>query len=144
MKSRDKLNVYLSNVAVLNAKLHNLHWNVKGMNFMPVHTYTEAIYDKLFAVYDEVAELEKMNGHYPPASYNEYMALTTVKELPSDKSYTDKEVLSIVQEELKALRALAAEIKELEEEGLFAVVNLMEDHMAYYDKELWFIESMMA
>ena len=33
MKDFKSLNVYLSNIAVMTTKLHNLHWNVEGRNF---------------------------------------------------------------------------------------------------------------
>ena len=35
--------VYLANLAVWNAKLHNLHWNVVGRAFVQVHEYTEGL-----------------------------------------------------------------------------------------------------
>lgn len=44
--------VYLANLAVLNAKLHNLHWNVVGRAFIQVHEYTEGLYDELFEQFD--------------------------------------------------------------------------------------------
>lgn len=37
----DKLNIFLSNLAVINVKIHNLHWNVVGPNFFVVHKMTE-------------------------------------------------------------------------------------------------------
>jgi DNA-binding ferritin-like protein len=33
------LNVYLSDLAVLNVKLHNLHWNVVGPQFVQLHEF---------------------------------------------------------------------------------------------------------
>ena len=41
--------VYLANLAVWNAKLHNLHWNVVGPAFVQVHEFTESLYDEVFA-----------------------------------------------------------------------------------------------
>ena len=32
----EKMNEYLSNLAVLNVKLHNLHWNVVGLQFVEI------------------------------------------------------------------------------------------------------------
>ena len=36
-------------------KLHNLHWNVKGLLFKPIHESTEAIYDEFAEIFDAVA-----------------------------------------------------------------------------------------
>ena len=54
-----KSNKYLANVGVEYIKLHNLHWNVIGLQFKAVHEYLESLYDSLADVLDEVAELIK-------------------------------------------------------------------------------------
>ena len=38
-----KINKYLSNLAVEYFKLHNLHWNVVGINFKSTHEYLEVL-----------------------------------------------------------------------------------------------------
>ena len=50
------LNKNLANMQVLYVKLHNYHWNVKGINFKPIHEMTEAYYNYFAEQYDEVAE----------------------------------------------------------------------------------------
>ena len=57
MKHLDLVQKYLANLAVLNVKWHNIHWNVVGKQFLRVHTYTEELYDQLFEDFDAVAEL---------------------------------------------------------------------------------------
>ena len=52
-----KLNTYLANLAVINIKIHNLHWNIVGSQFVSVHEYLESEYDKAGERLDEVAEL---------------------------------------------------------------------------------------
>ncbi|MCK9268352.1 MAG: DNA starvation/stationary phase protection protein, partial [Alkaliphilus sp.] len=59
MKHFKLLQRYLSNLAVITVKLHNIHWNVVGRNFMRIHNFTEELYDQAFEDYDEVAELLK-------------------------------------------------------------------------------------
>ena len=76
-------NKYLANVGVSYIKLHNLHWNVVGLNFKAVHEYLESIYDSMAEVLDEVAELIKMDGGYPLASLKEYLAVASIEELES-------------------------------------------------------------
>lgn len=55
MTNTERLNAYVASLLVWNVKLHNLHWNVTGKLFKPLHEYTEALYDKAFEAYDEVA-----------------------------------------------------------------------------------------
>lgn len=143
MKNVKNLNVYLSNLAVLVPKTHNLHWNVVGLQFTSIHSYTDELYNYYFEKYDEVAEMLKMRGHYPLVKLSDYLANATVKELES-KDYTTKEVLAEIKADMELLLADAKKIREVaNEEDDFGVANEMEDHIAHFTKQLWFINSIM-
>lgn len=140
-----KLNVYLSNIFVFNQKLHNLHWNVEGLQFKPVHEYLEEIYDGQFEKLDEVAEYIRMEGERPLALISDYLETATIKEVPADRGYPVKEALDILLADLKAIREQAAEIRnEADEENKFVLVSFLEDHVAEYDKAIWFVSSALA
>lgn len=138
------LNLYLANLAVLNVKFHNLHWNVVGKEFVQVHEFTESMYDTFFEQYDAVAEALKMRNQYPVASLKEYLELSSVKELAS-KDYKVGEVIDIVEAELKSLCELATSIRnEADEANDFVLVAQFEDYIAGFQKNLWFIKAMKA
>ena len=141
MKQKELMNQYVADLAVLNVKFHNLHWNVIGPNFEQVHVYIEKLYDDLFLKYDEVAERLKMVGTFPLASLKSYLEVTKVEELDL-KDYPVKEALTIVKEELVKMKDLVKEIRTLADENDdFVTVGMMEDHISGYDKEIWFVES---
>ena len=73
------LNKYLANLGVEYIKLHNLHWNVVGINFKAIHEYLEGLYDGVSASLDSVAELLKMHDEVPAASLKEYLALSSLE-----------------------------------------------------------------
>jgi len=137
MKNLDK---YLANLAVGNIKLHNLHWNVTGFTFKAVHEYLEALYDDFFEKYDAVAEYQKMNGVYPKASLKEYLEISDIDELESK----DIDAKSAVEEALKLLKHMR-ELAEVisDESDDFVLSNMMEDHITGYNKQIWFMESML-
>lgn len=137
------MNQYVADLAVLNVKFHNLHWNVVGERFEQVHVHLEALYDDLFEKFDEVAERIKMLGEFPKASIKEYLEISKVEELPNE-DVAIKRVFEIVKEEVSYLKELATSIR-LEADGNddFVTVGLMEDHIAAYDKELYFINQAM-
>ena len=136
-------NKYLANVGVSYIKLHNLHWNVVGLNFKAVHEYLESIYDSMAEVLDEVAELIKMDGGYPLASLKEYLAVASIEELES-RDYKILESLDILLKDLKALREEVLEIRSIADElDNVAFVNMAEDYLANYNKQIWFVESML-
>ena len=144
MRDYTKLNQYLSNLAILNVNLHNLHWNVEGLQFVQVHEFTEELYDDFFEKYDAVAELLKMKGEKPLVKLTDYLENATIKELDKDK-FSIKESLEIVLDYLNEMRNLATEIRnEADEDGDFEVVMEFEEHVAGYSKNIWFVKSMLA
>ena len=135
MKNLKAVNQYIANLAVLNIKTHNLHFNVVGSSFKNVHEYLESIYNTYFEYYDAVAELVKMQGQMPSVSTEEYMKAATIKEVPA-------EALDIVLKDLEVMTKAALKIREgAEKEDNFLLANMMEDHVAYYMKQRWFISA---
>lgn len=137
------MNEYLANLAVEYIKLHNLHWNVVGINFKAIHEYLEGLYDGLAGSLDEVAELLKIHGEVPAASLKEYLALASVKELPSEE-LKGKKVLELVLEDFEQLSAQAAKIRALADaEDAYDIVDAMEGDLGQYSKNNWFIRAML-
>lgn len=144
MKLHKEFNQYLANLAVINFKLHNLHWNVVGMQFVPIHEFTEALYDKFFEFFDEVAEHQKIFGVMPDCKLSDYLANAKIKEV-EPKNFEAKEVLEIVKQDLLTLKQEAVDLRNAsDEENYFEAVGLFEDHIDYYNKQLWFISSTLA
>lgn len=142
MKHLELLQRYLANSAVLNIKMHNVHWNVVGLQFIKIHNFTEEFYDTLFDHLDEVAELLKMKNEMPLSTMAEYLEKSDIKEIKA-KDFTIKESLEIVEKDMDLMRSLAVDIRNLaDEEGDFETVAMFEDYVAYYSKNLWFIKSM--
>lgn len=144
MKDYAKLNEYLSNLVVLNVKLHNLHWNVVGKQFVQVHEFTEAMYNDLFLKYDEVAELLKMKGEEPIVTLAGYLKSASIYEAEQNRFSVD-EVLTIIKDDLVFMNKLASEIRnEADEMNNFEVVAIFETHVSGYNKNLWFLKSMLS
>ena len=140
----NKLNPYLSDLVVNFIKLHDIHWKVKGATFMQVHLYTEARYDDMALKFDEVAEKIIMRGGQPVSTIAQYMELATIKETGKE-FYNDVEAMKIVLADLEFLMKEAQEIRaDLDEAGEDTAVMMLDDHIASYEKEIWFINSMMA
>lgn len=143
MKKINLMNTYVANLAILNNKLHNLHWNVIGVQFMPVHKFTEELYDDFFTKFDDVAEQIKILGFMPLATTKAYLEASSVEEI-EPKEFGRKEVLEIVKSDLELMKNLATEIRNLaDDENDFITVAMFEDHVADFDKNLWFLSSML-
>lgn len=132
--------IFLSNLAVMNIKLHNIHWNIIGEQFMPIHNFTEALYDKLFKYFDDVAEILKIQGEQPLATMKDYLENTTLVELEQDQ-FSTRDTLHIIMSDLEAMISLGNKIIE-ENEGNFQVTNLIEEIVTDLSKTMWFLYQM--
>ncbi len=138
-----QLNNYLANLGVSYIKMHNLHWNVVGLQFKAVHEYLEGIYDGYADSLDEVAELIRMNGELPAASLKDYLALADIEELASTE-IAIPDALAILLADMKHLKTQATALrKAADDQDAFEVVAMMEDHIGQYSKNIWFVESMV-
>jgi starvation-inducible DNA-binding protein len=137
----EMLNRNLSNLQVLYVKLHNYHWNVKGMNFKPIHEMTEAYYDYFAEQYDEVAERIVQLGGKPFATLQDYLKNASVKE--ENKNVFDaKEVLNSVLADFEILNKEFKEISEVAgDSGDIPTANIADDNVAWLEKESWMIRA---
>lgn len=143
MKNLQQVNQYLADLSVWNVKLHNLHFNVTGPQFKSIHEYLESIYDEAFEYFDAVAEHVKMQGQFPLVNSAEYAKLTKIEEL-AQEDIPQAKVIEILLKDFKYMNDQAVAIRAAaDEEGDFLLVSMMEDHVAYYVKQIWFIESML-
>lgn len=136
-------NQYLANIGVSYIKLHNLHWNVTGAQFKAVHEYLEALYDAYADILDEVAEILRMDGELPPASMKEYLEIATIKELPSEEICI-KDTLHTLLSDMELLKWEAETLRKLAgEEDHYLMANTLEEHLANYTKNIWFLHAML-
>lgn len=143
MKKFEIMNQLVADLLALNVKFHNLHWNVKGHRFVPLHIALEEMYDLFFAQYDEVAERIRMLGKYAPASLKEVVALTKVADLPN-QDYTQKDVLDVVKESFEHLKGLVRDLRTAAEaDDDFVTQAMCDDLEGTYDKQLWFTHQQM-
>ncbi len=139
----DKLNIFLSNLAVINVKIHNLHWTVVGTNFFVVHKMTEKLYQMFQLQYDQVAEMMKMQNQMPLVTMAEYLDNTTIEEIEG-RDYTDLEVLELLETDCQNIMALAKDIRdEADKKDNFLLANLLEEYLAIYAKKSWMLRAML-
>ncbi len=143
MNNANQLNVYLANLAVWTAKLHNIHWNVTGCAFVQVHEFTEKLYDNTFEQYDAVAEVQKMRDEMPLVRLSDFLKVATIQEVDA-KDFGIEEALKIVQADMQEMASLAKVIRdEADEKDDFQIVSMFEDYLDGYAKNLWFLKAML-
>src|ERR1700722_16724899 len=75
-----ELSKLLANTYLLYLKTQNYHWNVENFSFAMLHEFLDKQYKELADAVDEVAERIRMLDRYTPASFKEFLKLTTLHE----------------------------------------------------------------
>ena len=139
-----EVNRQIANLGVGYIKFHNLHWNVVGGQFKPVHEYLEVLYDSFSDSLDEVAEVLRMKDEYPVASLKGFLELSQIKEIEESKDIHYEKVLKIVLDDLSVIKNQAKIVRNLAiEDDIIVLIDSMEGIISNIDKELWFIRSML-
>ncbi len=136
------LNQYIADLHVFNTKLHQLHWNVIGLQFVTIHKFTEELYEDAFEKFDEAAEALKIQGESPLGRISDYLKISQVEELDT-ANYSVDFVLKEIKKDLTYMKDLVLRIRTAASElDDFEVANMAEDHISYYSKQLWFLNAM--
>lgn len=131
----NSLNKLLASVAVLKQKAQNLHWNVRGADFMPMHKLTQGLYEGLDGLFDDIAEKIAMQGKLPFSRLEDYVKESILEEI-EPKRFTTREVVEILVKDLKEIHEFAKKVETNQ-----YIQPLLDEIFLFLDKQLWFFES---
>lgn len=138
------LNTNVADMQVMFVKLHNFHWNIKGMQFKPVHEQTESYYDYFAEQYDEAAERILQLGGKPFSSMKEYLENSSLKE-EALKDFDAKYVLTSILSDFEMLVAKFKEISsaagKIED---MTTAGYADGNVAWLEKEIWMIKAILT
>lgn len=137
----DILNEYMCNLKVLNNNLYNLHFNIIGQSFMGLHKKLEEYYNKVAIMYDSIAERIKMINGYPITSLNKFEEISSIKSMIS-QNYNGNQVLEILDNDFSFLVEYTKDlISYFNKQNDYYTINLLNDNLIFFEKELWMIKS---
>lgn len=129
---------------VFYTKLHNLHWNVEGLMFKPIHEATEKIYDEFADLFDDVAERIIQLGGNPYVTLSDILKNAKVKEEASTK-FQPAQVLKIILDDfeyfLKSFKELSDVADELKDKVTADYANGV---LANLEKEIWMLKVQLS
>ena len=138
----DGLSKLLADSYTLYLKTHNFHWNVTGPNFASLHILFETHYTELAEAVDEIAERIRALGHPAPGSYEQFSALTCIKEASGVPS-AEKMIEQLVENH-EAVANTAHEVLKVAQQSEDEVtVGLATDRMTVHEKAAWMLRSMV-
>lgn len=142
-KLEKKLNALLNDYQIYYQNLRAFHWLVQGPQFYHLHGKFEEFYNQANEDIDEIAERIMMIGGTPLIRFEDYLSQSSLKSEIGLRNAS--EILPVVVQNseylLVNIREIAAFAGEIGDEG---TVALMSEFIAYYEKQLWMLNSLLA
>lgn len=134
------LSVVLANTYLLYVKTQNFHWNVIDPRFYSLHKMLEEQYEGLAEAVDIIAERIRMLGNKSPASMEEFLELTTLKETSKQISGDEmlKQLLYDHEAIIKMLREKIDEAAEFEDQG---TQDMYIQRLREHEKTAWMLRA---
>lgn len=132
----------LADTYTLYLKTHNFHWNVTGPMFSTLHELFERQYIELATAVDAIAERIRALGFPAPASYKQFVELTSIKEETNVPSAT-----AMVKQLVDGHECIARTIRELfpilSDNYDEASVDLLTGRVDVHEKTAWMLRSIL-
>ncbi len=130
----------LADTFSLYLETHNFHWNVTGPQFQALHLMFEAQYQELWAATDVIAERIRALGHPVPATFSDFMRLSSVPDAPAGLP-----AMAMVGQLAQGHEAVARTAR-----GLFpraqeahdeATVDMLTQRLQVHEKAVWMLRA---
>jgi starvation-inducible DNA-binding protein len=144
-KIAEGLSRFLSDSFTLYLKTHNFHWNVTGPMFNSLHVMFETQYNEQWIALDETAERIRALGFNAPASYGEFIRLSSIPEEPGLTETPDwrEMVRQLVVGNEAVARTARKVLKTADDGGDDPTVDLMTQRLQVHEKNAWMLRSLL-
>ena len=133
----------LADSYTLYLKTHNYHWNVTGPMFQTLHLMFETQYNELALAVDLIAERIRALGAPAPATYREFLALSSVPEDDDTPDATEMIKRLVIGQETVArtARSVFPIVERAHDEP---TADLLTQRLQIHEKTAWMLRSLLA
>lgn len=135
-----RLNNILADAMVMYTKLHNYHWNVKGMQFYGLHAKMEELYTTFATIYDDVAERILQLEGKPYVTLKQIIANARIQE----EERTEFDGKDMVKNLIEDLKFFHGDFKVLSQSADATTTAYADDKIGMLEKEIWMLRSMLG
>lgn len=138
----DGLSRLLADTYTLYLQSHNFHWNVKGPMFQTLHVLFEEQYIELAEAIDEIAERIRAVGFPAPATYSEFLNLSSIEEVqgvPKAEKMIELQVLAH-EATVRTARSIFEVVEAANDEP---TADLLTQRMQVHEKAAWMLRSLL-
>lgn len=130
----------LYDLIALGHNLKQLHWNVVGPFFRPIHLHLDEIYEIVEDATDEVAERMTATGHSPSGRISDVHEFSEIGDAPAGFT-PDATVLLLaahaVRQTVDSIRSRTAEIEDIDT----ATADMLHQISLDLEKHHWMLEA---
>lgn len=138
-------NHIIASQGILNTKLHQYHWFVKGPHFFTLHEQFEELYTDNAKYFDEIAERLMASGAKPASTTEQYLQYSLVQEDAAGKYLSGEEMVGNIVDDYRTVRDIAGRAITLVQKEKDAVLeDLLIDYKGYLDKTIWMLQAFLG
>jgi starvation-inducible DNA-binding protein len=142
-KNHQVLQPVLTDLIAFSATVKQLHWNVIGPHFRPIHLHLDEIYEGVLEAIDTVAERLSATGHSPNGTIGYVAANTELKDVPGGFT-RDDQVLTLAVHEIGELVGLIRSRMASIEDVDTVTADLLHQIVANLEKHHWMLQAQRA
>lgn len=132
----------LADTYTLYVKTQNFHWNVTGPMFDTLHKLFEAQYTELQSAVDTIAERIRALGYPAPATFAQFLKLSSIKETEGTPRAQD--MIRLLLEGQEAVVRTARTILPLAEKADDQpTLDMVTQRMQNHEKNAWMLRSLL-
>ncbi len=132
----------LADSYTLYLKTHNYHWNVVGPMFNTLHLMFETHYNELALAVDLIAERIRSLGEPAPATYREFLALSSIGEDDDHPDATEM-IRRLVKGHEAVARTARSVFPIVEKSSDEPTADLLTQRLQVHEKTAWMLRSML-
>jgi starvation-inducible DNA-binding protein len=139
-KSTQILEIFLANTYLLALKTQNYHWNVTGPTFIMLHELFGSQYKTLSEAIDEIAERIRMLGERAPATFREFLRLTTLIDSDDIKT-AEAMITALLKDHEQIIAELHTALKALDSSEDEGTIDFLIGRLRDHEKTAWMLRS---
>ena len=132
----------LADTYTLYLKTHNFHWNVQGPMFQTLHLMFETQYTELALAVDLIAERIRSLGFPAPGTYQQFAALSSIKETDGVPNATTMIRLLVAGQEAVA-RTARSVFPVVDKASDEPTADLLTQRLEVHEKTAWMLRSLL-
>jgi starvation-inducible DNA-binding protein len=132
----------LADTYTLYLQTHNFHWNVTGPMFQTLHLMFEAQYNELALAVDQIAERIRALGFPAPATYGEFVELSSIKEVRGTPS-AETMIETLVRGQEAVVRTARSIFEVVDHAHDEPTADVLTQRMQIHEKTAWMLRSLL-